>query len=179
MKPSIREIVAAHSTLVKMYREAYPILRQCLGAKGIHLNHGEPKAVGREPYDVAQGIEAMLASVTKSQTLLVSGLHNSTLYERGGNEWFRTVHDCVHLLYGLGFNPADEREVHRRLWQFLECTQAWHALGAPQKAVVGAVYYADTFGQTNYERRTGGFPEDQGAFTIKHVQRSLRNVQTA
>lgn len=177
MKPNIREIVAAHSLLVRMYIEAFKTLKANLAAGlNIELRHDTPSTCAAEPYDVALGVDAMAQAVRAGGVLKVSNLHNSTLYERGGNEWFRTVHDMVHLLYGLGFSPNDEDKVHRFLWRYLSATQAWWSLSDDQKLVVAAVYQADTYAQTKYERRTGSFPEDQGAFVIKHVQRRLRNA---
>lgn len=177
MKPSIREIIAAHSTLVQLYRQVFPLLKTNLKAQGIVLDQDEPYVVPEEPYNVGTGIEPMRHIVGKARLLKVSSLHDTTLYHSGGNAWFRTVHDMVHLLYSLGFTPDDEAKVHHFLWLYITAVPAWWALTEPQRRLVAAVYNADTYGQTAYERRKGSFPADQAAFVIKHVQRSLRNAQ--
>lgn len=178
MQVNIREIVAAHSHLGGLYRQVFPQLRDCLKARhALHLSHSEPKIVGAEPYDVAAGIADMLQAVKASQVLKVSGLHDSTLYERDGNAWFRTVHDMVHLLYELGFTPAAELRVHDELWSFITTAAGWHSLSGRQALIAEAVYWADTTAQTLYEKRTGKFPVDQGAFVIQQVKRRLHNAQ--
>lgn len=177
MKPKVRTILGAHAALVEMYRAVFPLLTENLrAAHSIHLKHTAPLAVPREPYDIAEGIEYIRSQVRISGILNVSDLHDTTLYGRDGNAWFRTVHDAVHLLYGLGFTYRHEMQVHKHLWALLTQTSQWWGLDGPQQALVKAIYWADTFAQTKYERRTGRFPEDQGAFVINYVQRSLRHA---
>jgi hypothetical protein len=159
MQVTIREIIVAHAKLVRMYREVFPHLRDNLKVgRGIDL---------RQQNDLERGVAGMTSAVRTAGCLKVSSLNNTSLYPYTGNEWFRTVHDMVHILYGLGFTPGEEKQVHDHLWVYLRNTAAWWDLPTDQQAVVAAVYRADTYGQTEYERRNGCFPADQGAFTIK------------
>ncbi|MNJ09299.1 hypothetical protein D3C77_34420 [compost metagenome] len=178
MQGTVCSIVAAHEKLAKMYREAIPRLTLNFRAKyGPTLTDWPGSVVDHEPYDISKGIGHMLQQVRASGVLRVSGLHDTSLYPDAGNVGFRYAHDLTHLLYELGFDEQSEHTVHHFLWLYIRATPTWFGLYPEQKQLVAQVYRADTTDQTNYERRHGHFPPDQGAFVIKQVQRRLRHAQ--
>lgn len=160
------DLAAYHLSI--LYRAiAYP-LTQALKLSGVPISHACPRVVAGQPYDVtgAVAVSVMRAKVVETGMLWVSSdFCDNTIYETASdNQWFRFVHDMGHILYGLAFDSAGEKQLHKNLWQWIEtCPQYW-ALTAEQQRWVYAVYMADTQGQTDYFDLLGEFPPNQRAF---------------
>lgn len=169
---------AAACWLVEAYRKAAPDMARSLSVCGLAVQ-AHPAGVSFEPYDVEQGLDAMIARVKEDGILFVSELNQDTaIYpDHGGidgNLWFRHVHDMGHLLYRLGFTAAEERLLHSQLW----AAHVEPNLPAIPfvRELCRIVYDADTHGQTEHFEATGEFPVDQMRFAIAYLRGALSNA---
>lgn len=168
----MQQVLNAAAFLAQAYRDIEPRLRSALARRGIIIRNYCPSVVNGQPYDVSLGIQPMIQRVTSERTLYVSGeFSEGTVYPApADNHWFRHVHDMVHLLCEGGFDVEGETEVHSWLWQFIQTTPGYWGLTDDECEWVWAVYYADTYGQTEFFDGCGDFPAFQRQFVIKKAQ---------
>lgn len=103
--------------------------------------------------------EALKEDAKQGRLVVTTEFSSTAIYGISGNVTFRVFHDFGHILYDKEFTTADEVKLAKMQWQDIK-----YRIEPEWRELASVVYYADTVYQSEYEARTGEFPENQRAF---------------